>query len=801
MRRIARVLFIGLISLGLMGAYPAPSQRVVRVGLYENPPKIYIDSAGNVAGFWPDLITAIAQKEGFEIRWVPGTWEENLARLENREIDLLPDVGWTAERLNLFAFSTETVLTSWARVYRPQGSKIETIFDLEGKTVAGLESSLNFDGPEGIKELTEKFNVHCAFLPLKSYDAVFQAIINGQADAAVTNKDFGDLNEAKYAVERTPIIIQPTSLRFAFPKTGELTPYLSVVVDRDLKTMLGDPTSVYYGAMEKYFGQDIKQTFFENIPTWFYELAGMALAIIILLLIATGIARAQIKRQTEKLQVNEERHRALLENIPDQIYRISGDGLILDYNTASTTDLFFSPVEFVGKYLTEILQSQQAGAILEKVKQAVATHTLQTHEFSTPWKDEIREFEARYAASGQDEVIAIVRDITLQKQAERELEASQKRYQTLADVAPVGIFHTDREGCTTYVNPSWCQIAGLPAAEALGNGWLKAVHPEDRENLAATWQKASQKQKISETDYRFLYPDGTVVWVLGQAVPELDAEDQLVGFVGTITDITQRKQVESLQSAVIRAESADRLKSAFLATMSHELRTPLNSIIGFTGILLQKLVGPLSAEQDKQISMIQSSAHHLLDLINDVLDISKIEAGQMDVVCENFAVSEAVRKSSEKIRPLAAKKGLALSSEVVPADIRLDSDRRRVEQILINLLGNAVKFTEKGQVRLECRVEGTELVTHVIDTGIGIEPEHIKDLFQPFQQVDSGLTRRYDGTGLGLSICKRLVDLLGGRIWVESIPGQGSTFAFTLPLIQNTEHTEYTEKELKNKLN
>jgi len=231
-----------------------------------------------------------------------------------------------------------------------------------------------------------------------------------------------------------------------------------------------------------------------------------------------------------------------------------------------------------------------------------------------------------------------------------------------------------------------------------------------------------------------------------------------------------------------RAEQADRLKSAFLATMSHELRTPLNSIIGFTGILLMGLVGPLTAEQEKQLNMVQDSARHLLELINDVLDISKIEAGQVELAHDPFDMQATIRKSLEKISPLAEKKGLAVKAEIDPAVGPIVGDRRRTEQILINLLSNAVKFTEQGDVRLEARVEGGWLVTRVIDTGIGIRPEDLDMLFKPFRQVDTGTTRQYEGTGLGLSICKRLAESMGGSIQVQSEWGKGSCFVLTLPL-------------------
>jgi PAS domain S-box-containing protein len=248
------------------------------------------------------------------------------------------------------------------------------------------------------------------------------------------------------------------------------------------------------------------------------------------------------------------------------------------------------------------------------------------------------------------------------------------------------------------------------------------------------------------------------------------------------SELEDRVRLRTAELVLARdaAESADRLKSAFLATMSHELRTPLNSIIGFTGIVLQGLAGPLNDEQAKQLGMVQNSSRHLLALINDVLDISKIEAGQLDIYCALFPLLPAIEKSVSAILPLAQKKGIVVRTELSPEVGEITSDQRRVEQVLLNLLGNAVKFTDQGEVVVQCRLDHEWIVTIIRDTGIGIDPMHHESIFEPFRQADTGLARKREGTGLGLSICKRLVELLGGFISVESALGEGSTFTVRL---------------------
>ncbi len=277
--------------------------------------------------------------------------------------------------------------------------------------------------------------------------------------------------------------------------------------------------------------------------------------------------------------------------------------------------------------------------------------------------------------------------------------------------------------------------------------------------------------------------DGKRVWIAWTNRPIRDAAGHISGLLCIGNDISNLKRTESeLVHAKEAAESADRIKSAFLATMSHELRTPLNSIIGFTGILLQGLAGDLNPEQKKQLGMVQNAARHLLALINDVLDISKIEAGQLEVRSDRFDLRNSIEKTLLTVRPLADRKGLRLDLQIMPEVSQVVGDQRRVEQVLLNLLSNAIKFTESGSITVQCGLRDGFAEVSVKDTGIGIHPEDQAAVFLPFHQIDHGLTRKHEGTGLGLSICRRLVELMGGTIGLESTPGIGSVFTFSIPL-------------------
>ena len=279
-----------------------------------------------------------------------------------------------------------------------------------------------------------------------------------------------------------------------------------------------------------------------------------------------------------------------------------------------------------------------------------------------------------------------------------------------------------------------------------------------------------QDLAFSEHVDKYIYPALIISKVCGLAISNARIHHE------------HSRTLDDLKDAMEELKELDRLKSMFLASMSHELRTPLNSVIGFTGWLLMGMEGDLNEEQRKQLTMVKFSANHLLDLINDILDISKIEAGKMELSIEKFEIVEIVNDVVSSVLPLAKDKELGLMYDI-PKEIILNSDKRRIKQILMNLVSNAIKFTDQGNVKIEVKLlNNKDLEVTVSDSGIGIKKEDIEKLFQPFQQIDMSSSKSHEGTGLGLYLCKKILDLLHGEISVTSQFGKGSEFKFIIPI-------------------
>ncbi|HEX4119416.1 MAG TPA: response regulator [Verrucomicrobiae bacterium] len=372
------------------------------------------------------------------------------------------------------------------------------------------------------------------------------------------------------------------------------------------------------------------------------------------------------------------------------------------------------------------------------------------------------------------------------KQVQAFLEKSEAKFRSLGESSPDGIFMADSIGQWIYSNSRWAKMTGQSSSEALGNGWSRAVHPDDKAKILEQWSQSLRDHASFCHEFRLVTPAGDVRWVSCSIAPveyQASVSTESGGYVGTFRDISQYKEVEEeLRRAKTDAEAAVKAKGEFLATMSHEIRTPMNGVIGMTNLLMDT---DMTSQQREYAETIRRSAESLLLLINDVLDFSKVEARKLIFETIDFNLQDTIEGSLELMGETAQAKNIELAGFVladVPTELRGDPGRLR--QVVVNLVSNAVKFTEMGEVVVSV-ANLAETDTHVDlrfevrDTGIGIPPEMQPRLFQIFSQADSSTTRKYGGTGLGLAISKQLIELMGGQVGCTSVPGQGSTFWFT----------------------
>lgn len=363
---------------------------------------------------------------------------------------------------------------------------------------------------------------------------------------------------------------------------------------------------------------------------------------------------------------------------------------------------------------------------------------------------------------------------------------SEMRFRLLADATPALLYVTEASGRGTFFNQSWLAFRGRALEQEIGEGWREGIAQEDYPHVLAIRREAVERRQRYEVEFRLKRHDGEHRWVLDVGVPRFLATGEFAGFAGSLTDITDRKSFESgLAQARDEALQASRLKSQFLANMSHEIRTPMNGIIGMAGLLLDT---PLTPEQRELAEIVQKSADSLLGVINDILDFSKIESGKLQIDAIDFDLRSLVEDTLALLSERRDQREVELVAEIPPLpSLALKGDPGRLRQVLMNLTGNALKFTESGEVVvrvvvLEEDAEHLRFRVEVRDTGIGISSEALEGLFRPFVQADGSTTRRFGGTGLGLAISKQLIELMGGKVSVESSPGEGSVFSFELRL-------------------
>ena len=443
----------------------------------------------------------------------------------------------------------------------------------------------------------------------------------------------------------------------------------------------------------------------------------------------------------------------------------------------------------IGRSLWDMLPAERRDLEPRLERVLRAGRTLANLAIEVPNRDkaeDIRHFQFGFfplpAARGSDAGAGlVVTDVTHRARAERRLRENEERFRTLIETSAAIVWTASADGEFATPQASWGAFTGQLEAEYQGHGWAQAVHPEDRDAAVEAWRAAVATHALFSVDYRLRRADGAWRIMTARAVPIVE-DGAIREWVGTDTDITERRLAEEeLSAAKEAAEAANRAKSQFLANMSHELRTPLSAVIGYSEMIEEEMEEAGDPHLLGDVRKIQSNARHLLSLINDVLDLSKIEADRMTTFAETFEIETLVRDVASTVETLVTQKGNQLALELAPGLGSMHTDQVKLRQCLFNLVSNAAKFTENGRITLRAVREGGEVCLSVSDSGIGMTEEQLEKLFERFTQADVSTTRRFGGTGLGLAITRAFCRLLGGDVDVASTYGQGSTFSIRLP--------------------
>jgi len=515
------------------------------------------------------------------------------------------------------------------------------------------------------------------------------------------------------------------------------------------------------------------------------------------------------KRTEEALRDSAKKWQSTFDGIRDSVFLLDTNGKILQANKISPGLIGKKEEEILTHYCYDVVHNCHfhiGGCPLIRMKLSKQRETM-LMPVNDKWF-EVTVDPILDEGNNLTGAVHIVADITERKLAEKELIQSEAKFRSIFDKSPVGSVIVGLDKSFIRCNAAFCNYLNYKENELIGKKISDVTFPEDTDfGMKEMEQIVNGEIESTIIQKRYLRKDGGIVWCEVKISLVRDENNKPLFFLPVIQDITTRKQAEQdLIKAKEKAEESERLKSAFLANMSHEIRTPMNGILGFAWLLKQPLLS--GEEQQEYISLIEKSGTRMLNIINDVVNISKVESGLMNVSLSVTDINEQIDYIYNFFRPEAKQKGIHISvKNSLPAkEAFINTDKEKVYAILTNLVKNAIKFTSEGSIELGCDKKDNELEFYVKDSGIGIPQEQKEIIFERFRQGSELLSRKYEGAGLGLSISKAYVEMLGGKIWVESEYGKGTVFYFTIPylaaegkpFIKNVAQPDNSENKLKN---
>jgi len=803
------LLALYLIVAGANAAEPAPlvaGQPLIVGSELDYPPFALVNQDQTAGGFTVELWQAVAREAGLNATIRTGPFHEILNNFKSDKVDVMINLAQSEARKEFASFAVPHVTMYGAIFVRKGDTRIRTELDLTDKTLIVLNKDLAHDYAigRGWKKL----------LLVDDTAAGMTKLAAGQADAMLVGKLVG-LNTLR---EKDIKAVEPVGARLEFFQKFAFAVKKDRPGSSELLSKLNEALAVvkasgtYDALYEKWFGiLEPRRLSWTQVLKYLLPALGLLLLAIVAYLHerrlrmrlddSNSLLNATLESTADGLLVIDQQHTILAYNqnfanlwqVPQAMMARRNSHEVMGFAAcqAAEPDLFLMKVRELGD-LAEAEGSDlvrlKDGRCLERSSKPKRLHGPPTGRV---WS--FRDVTEREAAANRilrfnQELEERVHERTRQlEDASRDLE----RLSYVASRTGNAVIITDPEGRIEWVNDSFERISGWPKAEVLGKrpGSFLQGKGTDRDTVERIRAALRHRQPI-QFELLNYNREGQGYWIEAEICPVFNKAGGLVNFIAVEADVTERHQTaaklrqQSQELTELNANLGKAVSSRdqFLAAMSHELRTPLNGVLTLSELLLEGIHGPLTSRQDASLRQIQECGHHLLELINDVLDLAKIEAGNVTlepVQCDAMDLCEA---SVRLVRATAQKKSQQIQLSVEPPRLTVRADARRMKQMLVNLLSNAIKFTpERGNLGLQVSATGQEIRFEVWDEGIGIPGDQLDRLFKPFVQLDSRLSRQYSGTGLGLALVRQLATLHGGRVEVASEPGKGSQFVVTLP--------------------
>jgi len=815
-----RMLALLVVAAGVFVVPGAGAERAVRVGIYQNRPLVFFSDPARPGGICIDVLRSIAQTEGWGLTFVACEWNECLSMVEKGQIDIMPAIGYSAERARRFRFSEETILSNWARLYRMHGVAIESVLDLDMKRVAVLDGDIYL--PPFI-DMLHKFGIQAELVYARDYNDIFAMIDRRVVQAGIVNRLFGELNESRYRVERTPVVFHPIEVRFAFPSKGAFHLRLKETLDRDIRLMKKDRESVYYESLDRWLG-GVRVNVIPPWLPWILLSVGVMVAASVIWIITL---RREVARRTAALGESEARLRAIFDNAMDGILVADIERKTFFAGNRKICEMLgYSLEELMSLSVMDIHPEEALPRVAESFERQARGEMTLARDIPVLRKDGTV-FYADINSSpvmieGRKYLIGMIRDMTEIMETRDRLRSAMRsadieKMKTEAIIAAIGdgISIQDRDFRIIYQNQIHKEMMGDHEGELCHEVYENRTSVCEGCPVAMTFRDGS----IHRTE-RTIVERGETRYFDITSSPLRDADGNVVAAIEVVREITERRRdeeelrryrdslevlvrertsslkdrikevellnrgmmnlLEDLQASYARtkrlAEALDetnRELESFAYSVSHDLRAPLRAMQGFGRALVEDYSGRLDETGRDYINRIVAGAERMEALIQDLLAYSRIRRAEMRL--ERKDLRRIISDALQECDHLISARGAHVTVEEDMPHVMGHSPT--LFQVIVNLLTNALKFTGSDtvpDVHIRSEERGKVVRLWVEDNGIGIDPRYHDRIFRVFERLHG--MEQYQGTGIGLAIVKKGVERMGGSVGVESEPGRGSRF-------------------------